>query len=206
MNKAFNCAHLYRVLFSVMTAVMLIGRIAGPFIAITKAATAATEIFATIDFPVPDISGLKEPNVSAEQAISFENVAFSYPSRPNVQILDGLNATFEAGKLTAIVGPSGSGKSTIVGIIQRWYDLSGTVAKDVAEDKTKDSAPADLLGQEPAQDEKAKKGKWWKKDKNEGKDKEKESAKPTEKDEEVDLGESPSVGTFASSSLTINEI
>lgn len=52
--------------------------------------------------------------VSADADISFENVAFSYPSRPNVQILDGLNVTFEAGKVTAIVGPSGSGKSTVV--------------------------------------------------------------------------------------------
>jgi ATP-binding cassette subfamily B (MDR/TAP) protein 1 len=183
----FDCADLRRVLFSVMTAVMLIGRIAGPAIAITKAATAASEIFATIDSPIPDISGLKEPDVSAEQAISFANVAFSYPSRPNVQILDGLNATFEAGKVTAIVGPSGSGKSTIVGIIQRWYDLSGTIAKEVTTDKTEDSAPADLSGQQPAQDEKTSKGKIRKKVKD------KKSTKPSEKEEEVDLGESPRV-------------
>jgi ATP-binding cassette subfamily B (MDR/TAP) protein 1 len=170
-----------------MTAVMLIGRIAGPAIAITKAATAASEIFATIDSPVPDISGLKEPDISAEQAISFASVAFSYPSRPNVQILDGFNATFEAGKVTAIVGPSGSGKSTIVGLIQRWYELSGTIAKEVTTDKTEDSAPADLIGQQPVQDEKPSKGKDKKKVKN------KKSSKPSEKEEEVDLGESPRV-------------
>lgn len=174
-----------------MTAVLLIGRIAGPAIAITKAATAATEIFATIDAPVPDISGLKEPDVSAETTISFENVAFSYPSRPNVQILDGLNATFETGKLTAIVGPSGSGKSTIVGLIQRWYDLSGTTAREVTKDKTEDSAPADLLGREPAKEEKAKAEKENKsKDKKDkkAKSKDKKSAKPEEKKEEEDLG------------------
>jgi ABC-type multidrug transport system fused ATPase/permease subunit len=39
-------------------------------------------------------------------------------------VLDDFNATFESGKLTAIVGPSGSGKSTIVGLIERWYQLS----------------------------------------------------------------------------------
>ncbi|KAF1976540.1 P-loop containing nucleoside triphosphate hydrolase protein [Bimuria novae-zelandiae CBS 107.79] len=154
-----NIGDIVVVLFSVMTAVLLLGRIAGPAVAITKAATAATEIFATIDAPVPDISGIREPDVCADHSISFDNVAFSYPSRPNVQILDGLNATFEAGKVTAIVGPSGSGKSTIVGLIQRWYELSGTVAKEVTTDRTEDSAPAGLLAKELPKSKKAKKEK-----------------------------------------------
>ncbi|KAF2870724.1 leptomycin B resistance protein pmd1 [Massariosphaeria phaeospora] len=116
------------VLFAVMTSVLYIGRIATPMIAIAKAASAATELFSTIDAKVPDTSGLKEPEISADSDIRFENVAFSYPSRPNVQILDGLDVTFEAGKVTAIVGPSGSGKSTVVSLVQRWYELLGTTA------------------------------------------------------------------------------
>lgn len=157
-----------------MTAVLLIGRIAGPAVAITKAATAATEIFATIDAELPDISGLREPDVDADRAITFENVAFSYPSRPNVQILNGLDARFEAGKVTAIVGPSGSGKSTMVGLIQRWYELSGTVAKETTTDKTEDSP-------------KSKKTKKEKNSKKTAKAKGNKSGSDTEK-EEVDLG------------------
>lgn len=107
-------ADLPSVLFSIMMAVMSIGRLAGPIIGIAKASTAATELFALIDADTPDITGLKEPEVSAEADICFEDVAFSYPSRPNVQILNGLDVTFEVGKVTAIVGPSGSGKSTVV--------------------------------------------------------------------------------------------
>ncbi|KAL5423339.1 ABC-type transporter tr06 [Paraphaeosphaeria minitans] len=197
-----NIGDIVVVLFSVMTAVLLIGRIAGPFIAITKAATAASEIFATIDFPVPDISGLKEPEVSAEQAISFQKVAFSYPSRPNVQILDGLNATFEAGKLTAIVGPSGSGKSTIVGLVQRWYELSGTVAQEVTKDKTEDSAPADPFRQKPVQDEKPKKKKgWWKEKK-----KTKNSVKSSEKEDEVDVGPNTCTGTVRIGNIDLRQV
>ena len=100
--------------------------------AIAKAATAAHELFVTIDAPLSDISGLKEPQITADADITFENVAFSYPSRPNVQILDNLNLSLEAGKVTAIVGPSGSGKSTIVGLVNRWYELAGTTAMEKA--------------------------------------------------------------------------
>ncbi|KAF2279224.1 P-loop containing nucleoside triphosphate hydrolase protein [Westerdykella ornata] len=127
------------VLFSVMMAVMNIGRLVGPIIAIAKAATAATELFATIDAERPHIAGLKDPDVSADADIQFDDVSFSYPSRPNVQILDNLNVKFEAGKTTAIVGPSGSGKSTVVALLQRWYDLLGTTANVTTKDKTEDS-------------------------------------------------------------------
>lgn len=123
-------------------AVMSIGRLTAPMIAIAKAATAATELFATIDAPVPNTSGLKEPDITADGDILFENVSFSYPSRPNVQILDNLNLTLRAGKVTAIVGPSGSGKSTIVGLVQRWYELLGTTATVETADQNEGSIPA----------------------------------------------------------------
>jgi ATP-binding cassette subfamily B (MDR/TAP) protein 1 len=63
--------------------------------------------------------------------INFENVKFSYPSRPDVPILKGLTINFPAGKTAALVGASGSGKSTIVSLIERFYDpLSGSVKLD----------------------------------------------------------------------------
>jgi ATP-binding cassette subfamily B (MDR/TAP) protein 1 len=88
-----------------------------------KAATASGQLFETIDAEVLDTAGVKASDVQAQADIVFQNVSFSYPSRPNVQILQNLMTIFEAGKVTAIVGPSGSGKSTIVGLIERWYDL-----------------------------------------------------------------------------------
>lgn len=109
-GKNNNVGTIVIVLFAVMMAVVNFGRVVTPIIAIVKASTAAAELFRTIDAPVPDVSGLKEPDVTANANITFENVAFSYPSRPNVPILQGLGLEFEAGKVTAIVGPSGSGK------------------------------------------------------------------------------------------------
>jgi ATP-binding cassette subfamily B (MDR/TAP) protein 1 len=104
-------------------AVTQIGRLSTPIIWMARAATAATEILATIDAKVPDLRGLKSPEISAEDDIIFENVSFAYPSRTDVTVLNHLNVKFESGKVTAIVGPSGSGKSTIVGLLERWYEL-----------------------------------------------------------------------------------
>jgi ATP-binding cassette subfamily B (MDR/TAP) protein 1 len=124
------------VLFSVNFAVSQLGRIATPILAMTRAATAAMEIFATLETPTPDMSGLKGPDVSAKEDVVFRGVTFAYPTRKDKIILDNLNLTFEVGKTTAIVGPSGSGKSTIVGLIQRWYEPTDPVeAKAAAEAK-----------------------------------------------------------------------
>lgn len=142
-GKITDLGNIVIVLFSVMMAVMNIGRTTAPIIAIVKAASAATELFTTIDAAVPDTSGLKEPEITADADITFQNVAFSYPSRPDVAILEGLDLTLEAGKVTAIVGPSGSGKSTIVGLVQRWYDLLGTSALPRANKSTNGILPAD---------------------------------------------------------------
>lgn len=104
-------------------AISQLGRISTPLIGMAKAATASAALFETIDTPAPDTSGLKAPDVQPQADIRFENVSFTYPNRPDVAILKDFTATFDAGKVTAIVGPSGSGKSTIVSLIERWYDL-----------------------------------------------------------------------------------
>jgi ATP-binding cassette subfamily B (MDR/TAP) protein 1 len=84
-----------------------------------------------------DTAGAKEPEASPHEDIIFKNVTFAYPSRPNVKVLDGLNVHFTKGMITAIVGPSGSGKSTIVGLLERWYQLSEPVTSDTTNEEPK---------------------------------------------------------------------
>lgn len=68
---------------------------------------------------------------SAQGDIEFQNVSFSYPSRPDRDVLKNVSLKCPAGKYTAIVGLSGSGKSTIAGLITRLYDpKEGTVYLD----------------------------------------------------------------------------
>ncbi|XP_004513684.1 ABC transporter B family member 28 [Cicer arietinum] len=54
--------------------------------------------------------------------ICLEDVYFSYPLRPDVEILSGLNLTLKCGTITALVGASGAGKSTIVQLLSRFYE------------------------------------------------------------------------------------
>jgi ATP-binding cassette subfamily B protein len=58
----------------------------------------------------------------ATGAISFDNVSFSYPARPDRAAVRGLSFQVLPGETVAIVGPSGAGKSTVFSLILRFYD------------------------------------------------------------------------------------
>jgi ATP-binding cassette, subfamily B (MDR/TAP), member 1 len=54
--------------------------------------------------------------------ISFNNVSFAYPERPDVPVLRELNLHINGGECIALVGASGSGKSTVACLLQRLYE------------------------------------------------------------------------------------
>ena len=77
-----------------------------------------------------DIS--KNPvSVKIKGDISFENVSFYYPSRPELKILDAISFKVEKGKRVALVGSSGAGKSTVMQLLFQYYDIQdGTISVD----------------------------------------------------------------------------
>jgi ATP-binding cassette, subfamily B (MDR/TAP), member 1 len=109
----------------------------GPLVsAIGTAQTAASELYDVID-RVPKIDpysseGYKpSPTQPIKGKIEFRNVSFSYPSRPEVKILENFNLTIKAGQTVAFVGESGCGKSTLLALMLRYYDpLEGDVFLD----------------------------------------------------------------------------
>lgn len=93
-----------------------------------KGAGAASRLFELQDREpsIPTTKGI--PVKSARGVISFENVAFSYPTRPAVSIFTDLSFSIPPGINVAIVGPSGGGKSTISALLLRFYDpVSGSI-------------------------------------------------------------------------------
>ncbi|KAM6979179.1 bile salt export pump [Tautogolabrus adspersus] len=118
----------YMIVFRVISAVVISGTALGRASSFTpdyaKAKTAASQLFKLID-RVPKISssqtdGEKWDTFKGE--IEFLNCKFTYPTRPDIQVLKGLVVSVKPGQTLAFVGSSGCGKSTSVQLLERFYD------------------------------------------------------------------------------------
>jgi ABC-type multidrug transport system fused ATPase/permease subunit len=103
--------------------------------AIMQAKTLGVQIFSVIERE-PVVRNVASPSkqFTLEDAITFQNVTFKYPTAPEEHKPTLIDASFKikAGQATAIVGPSGSGKSTIIQLVERFYDpqLGGKILFD----------------------------------------------------------------------------
>ncbi|WP_296743390.1 ABC transporter transmembrane domain-containing protein [Mesorhizobium sp.] len=77
----------------------------------------------------------------AKGAISFDDISFSYPARPDRAAVHSLSFQVKPGETVAIVGPSGAGKSTVFSLILRFYDPeSGRIVIDGVDVREADPA------------------------------------------------------------------
>ena len=76
-------------------------------------------------------------------ALSFEDVTFRYPTRPEDKAVHELSLAIAPGETVAVVGPSGAGKSTLFQLALRFYDpQEGRVTLDGID--VRDADPAEV--------------------------------------------------------------
>ncbi len=101
-----------------------IGGLASVYAQLQKAVGATETIFSLMD-EEPELVGGEDVTAAQVEGISFNEVQFSYPSRPDVPVIQGLSFELPKGQTLALVGKSGSGKSTVASLLMRFYQSQG---------------------------------------------------------------------------------
>ncbi len=102
------------------------GGIAELYAQIQKAVGATERVFELLDETPEKINSSESSTEKVLNGnVSFKKVAFSYPSRKEIQVLKDVSFNADFGQKIAIVGPSGAGKSTIASLLLRFYDIEG---------------------------------------------------------------------------------
>ncbi len=138
MSRQMTIGDLTTFILYTLTVAVSVATLGSLWTDFMAATGAGRRLFEILDRQ-PDIQagGRQLPEVSGR--LSFEDVRFRYPSRPELEVLTDLRFTLEPGEMVALVGPSGGGKSTIASLIPRFYDpTSGVIALDGQDMKSLD--------------------------------------------------------------------
>ncbi|KAJ5658501.1 uncharacterized protein N7484_002150 [Penicillium longicatenatum] len=122
---------VYTVIFVLIDASFILSQVA-PYVHVFASAAGASERLMVVINRESQIDGTSESGDKSAPLdfgdITFNDVHFTYPSRPDVPVLQGVTFSIAPRKHTAIVGPSGGGKSTVVALLERFYDpMSGNI-------------------------------------------------------------------------------
>ncbi|XP_073702287.1 bile salt export pump [Garra rufa] len=123
-NERLPYMLVFRVISALVTSATALGRASSFTPDYAKAKIAAAQLFKLLD-RVPKISISKTEGQSWDDfkgRIEFKGCRFTYPSRPDIQVLRGLEVSVNPGQTLAFVGSSGCGKSTSVQLLERFYD------------------------------------------------------------------------------------
>ncbi|GMF28770.1 unnamed protein product [Phytophthora lilii] len=133
-------SEVFQSFFGVLMGTISLGQITPNISAVAEAKGAAAQIYKILDTPSAIDASKEDEGDTPESCvgrIQAFHVNFTYPSRPDVQILNDYNVTIEPGQTVAFVGASGGGKSTLISLIERYYDPSeGTILLDGRDVKT----------------------------------------------------------------------
>ena len=95
---------------------------------IQRALGATDRVFEIIDDRNEEINLAFSSNNNSKRVkgdLEFKNIQFTYPTRPDFEVLKNISFSAKAGETIALVGSSGSGKSTIASLALRFYEPNG---------------------------------------------------------------------------------
>ena len=103
-----------------------IGGLASVYTSIQKFIGATEDLFAIFNEPEEDLQEITtlDPIDELHGQISFKNLTFAYPSRPDENVIRNINVDISANQMVALVGASGAGKSTIATLLLRLHDAT----------------------------------------------------------------------------------
>ncbi|XP_077584254.1 bile salt export pump-like isoform X5 [Stigmatopora nigra] len=123
-QEGLHFSLVFRVISAIVTSGTALGRASSYTPDYAKAKISAARFFQLLD-RVPKISAYSEKGEKWDNFqgnIEFIKCKFIYPSRPDIQVLNGLSVAVKPGETLAFVGSSGCGKSTSVQLLERFYD------------------------------------------------------------------------------------
>ncbi|XP_043931521.1 bile salt export pump [Protopterus annectens] len=126
-TEGLHFSFVFRVISAIVTSGTALGRASSYTPDYAKAKISAARFFQLLDrIPKIDVygdDGEKWKNFKGK--IEFLDCKFTYPTRPDIQVLNGLSVSVKPGQTLAFVGSSGCGKSTSVQLLERFYDPDG---------------------------------------------------------------------------------
>jgi ABC transporter fused permease/ATP-binding protein len=123
-SGAMSFGELTSFLLYTFTVAFAIGALSGLWEDFAKALGASERVFELMDRR-PEVDGGERRLDAVRGELSFEDVAFAYPSRKDQPVLRQVRMRIDPGEVVAVVGPSGAGKSTVAALLSRFYDPDG---------------------------------------------------------------------------------
>ena len=125
LNDKISAGDLGAFIFYAFIVAGSVGAISEVLSDLQRAAGATERLIELLQSP----SDIEQPENPLELpnddfSLNVENLSFTYPLRPDQEVLNSVSFSVNPGEMVALVGPSGAGKSTLFDLMQRFYDPS----------------------------------------------------------------------------------